>query len=64
MGYLSIKRNKRLKKLNEIHEREGGVDIIFLIHLSTMKNPGHCINKDKKAQKNGKKADCLGTSGF
>ena len=51
MGYyLTIKRNKELKKINKIYEREGGVDIIFPIPLSTIKNPRHKIRDLPVAQ--------------
>ena len=51
MGYyLTTKRNKELKKINKIYEREVGVDIIFPIPLSTIKNPRHKIRDLPVAQ--------------
>ena len=47
---MTIKRNKELKKINKIYEREGGVDIIFPIPLSTIKNPRHKIRDLPVAQ--------------
>ena len=40
---------RRTEKI-KIHEREGGVDIIFPIPLSTIKNPGHKIRDLPVAQ--------------
>ena len=51
MGYyLTIKRNKELKKINKIYEKEVGVDTIFPIPLSTIKNPRHKIRDLPVAQ--------------
>ena len=43
------KKEQRTEKI-KIHEREGGVDIIFPIPLSTIKNPGHKIRDLPVAQ--------------